>query len=282
MWFRRDLRVHDHPALTRAVEEFDHVVCVFVLDDALLRGRYRSDARTRFMLGCLEDLDASLRERGSALTVLHGRPEVELAKLDVDAVLFSADVSPYARARDERIANGIAVEGTYVIDLDDIEPRKVFSPWQRAWSSLPRRHVLPAPRAIPSPEPAMGSDPSPEKVGRGLTPPQNWGWAEIKIAAPAMVRNIAATGEARAVATAAVPASFVRPRAAARTAAMPSAAPSVNGTRPLATLARIPGTKRRPAVRPASAVNAAVAAIALRPARTRSPRSAPSGGARML
>src|SRR5688572_2796674 len=134
VWFRRDLRVHDHPALTRAIAEFDAVLPVFVLDDALLEGRYRSGPRTRFMLGCLEDLDASLRERGSGLTRLHGRPEVGLAKLDVDAVPFSPDGSPYARARDARIANGVALPGTYGIHLDDIEPRKVFSPWQRAWS----------------------------------------------------------------------------------------------------------------------------------------------------
>jgi deoxyribodipyrimidine photo-lyase len=148
VWFRRDLRVHDHPALHRAVSEFDRVVPVFVLDDALLRGRYRSDARARFMLGCLEELDASLRERGSGLTVLHGRPEVELPKLAADAILFSADVSPYARARDARIGEGM--EGTYVIDLAAIAPRRVFSPWQRAWSALPRRAVLAAPEAIPT------------------------------------------------------------------------------------------------------------------------------------
>ena len=81
VWFRRDLRVHDHPALSAAVAGHDRVVPVFVLDDALLRGRYRSGARTRFMLGCLEHLDAALADRGSGLVVRHGRPEEELAAL---------------------------------------------------------------------------------------------------------------------------------------------------------------------------------------------------------
>ena len=53
LWFRRDLRLSDHPALHRAVTQFERVVPVFVLDDALLAGRYRSGPRTRFMLGCL-------------------------------------------------------------------------------------------------------------------------------------------------------------------------------------------------------------------------------------
>ena len=51
LWYRRDLRVHDHPALRAALDGHDRVVPVFVLDDALLGGRYASAARTEFMLG---------------------------------------------------------------------------------------------------------------------------------------------------------------------------------------------------------------------------------------
>jgi deoxyribodipyrimidine photo-lyase len=32
VWFRRDLRVHDHPALTAALEAADQVIPVFVFD----------------------------------------------------------------------------------------------------------------------------------------------------------------------------------------------------------------------------------------------------------
>ena len=57
LWMRRDLRLHDHPALHRARAEFDVVVPVFVLDDALLHGRYASTPRARFLFGCLRALD---------------------------------------------------------------------------------------------------------------------------------------------------------------------------------------------------------------------------------
>ena len=50
LWFRRDLRVHDHPALHAAATEFERVVPVFVLDDALLHGRFASASRTKFLL----------------------------------------------------------------------------------------------------------------------------------------------------------------------------------------------------------------------------------------
>ena len=157
VWFRRDLRVHDHPALHLAAAEFDRVVPVFVLDDALLHGRYRSAARTRFMLACLEQLDAGLRARGSGLVVLHGRPERELAALGVDAVLWSADVSPYARARDGRVTEALRAAGTdarpqpgtYVVDLALPRPQTVFSRFFREWDGLERRPVLDVPAALP-------------------------------------------------------------------------------------------------------------------------------------
>ena len=47
VWFRRDLRVHDHPPLRAALDACERVVPVFVLDDALLRGRHASEHRTR-------------------------------------------------------------------------------------------------------------------------------------------------------------------------------------------------------------------------------------------
>ena len=38
VWFRRDLRLHDHPALTAAVEAADVVIPLFVFDEPLLEG----------------------------------------------------------------------------------------------------------------------------------------------------------------------------------------------------------------------------------------------------
>jgi deoxyribodipyrimidine photo-lyase len=81
LWLRRDLRVHDHPALHGALAAGEAVVPVFCLDDRLLHGRHRSASRTQFMLQALSDLDGSLRERGSRLIVRAGAPERELPAL---------------------------------------------------------------------------------------------------------------------------------------------------------------------------------------------------------
>ena len=64
------------------------------------------------MLGCLRALDDALRERGSGLVVRHGDPARELLALadetGAQAVLWTSDVAPYARARDRRVTEALA------------------------------------------------------------------------------------------------------------------------------------------------------------------------------
>ena len=108
VWFRRDLRVHDHPALTAAHREADRVVPVFVLDPRLLdAGRFPSANRAWFLLESLRELREALRARGGELFVRAGKPEAVLADLveetGADAVHFASDVSPFAMARDKRV-----------------------------------------------------------------------------------------------------------------------------------------------------------------------------------
>jgi deoxyribodipyrimidine photo-lyase len=85
VWLRRDLRTHDHPALSLATREHEHVVPVFVLDPAILRGRFPSPARAAFLHGCLRELDATLRGLGAGLVIREGRPWEELPRLALQA-----------------------------------------------------------------------------------------------------------------------------------------------------------------------------------------------------
>ena len=66
VWFRRDLRLHDHPALRAALDSTDTVVPVFCFDDGLLGGRHALGPRRSFYLECLDDLDGALREPEAA------------------------------------------------------------------------------------------------------------------------------------------------------------------------------------------------------------------------
>src|SRR6185437_6838335 len=67
VWFRRDLRVHDNPALSAAVEECDEVIGLFVFDEPLLRSGIFGSACVNFMLGCLGELALSLARGGIRL-----------------------------------------------------------------------------------------------------------------------------------------------------------------------------------------------------------------------
>jgi deoxyribodipyrimidine photo-lyase len=166
LWFRRDLRVADHPALTLAAREFERVIPVFVFDDVLLEGRFASTPRTAFMLGCLRALDTALRDCGSGLVIRHGPPEEALVALarqtGAQAVLWTSDVAPYARARDRRVTAALAGAdvrarpqgGAYVLDVSKPrsqagKPFTVFSPFHRHWLGLHRRTIHRAPSALP-------------------------------------------------------------------------------------------------------------------------------------
>ena len=179
LWLRRDLRLHDHPALTAALASDDVVLPVFCLDDCLLRGRHESEPRESFLLASLHDLDSALRERGSRLIVRHGAPERELAALarqtHADCVHATADVGPFARRRDERAQRALAAEGVelrlhpglFVLDdpsaleTQSGHPYTVFSPFHRTWLQAPRRPVEPAPTALPAIAGSIASGPLP-------------------------------------------------------------------------------------------------------------------------
>ena len=107
VWLRRDLRLHDHPPLTAALAAHARVVPLFVLDPALLGGRFASGPRVAFLLDCLRALDAELRERGGALVVRQGAPEQVVPALareaGAKAVFWASDATPYALARDWRM-----------------------------------------------------------------------------------------------------------------------------------------------------------------------------------
>ena len=168
VWFRRDLRLHDHPALVAALEGHEQVVPVFCLDQRLLNGRHRSAPRAAFMRECLAELDRDLQERGSRLVIRNGPPEIELPRLSSELaageVFASADVSPFARRRDHATAEALdAAQATLRLKpgcfvLDDPTPimsgagtpYTVFTPFYRRWLNEPRRRVLKAPDSIPA------------------------------------------------------------------------------------------------------------------------------------
>lgn len=169
VWFRRDLRVADHPGL-RAAADAGPVVCLFVIDPALLRRRHHSaPPRLRFLRAGLEALDAELRSRGSRLVVREGAPARVLPAVAAEAraarVTWIREVSPFGTARDERVRRALERDRVEVVETGGdlvVEPADlpgssgggylVFTPFHRAWRDAPLPAHVPAPVAIAGPD----------------------------------------------------------------------------------------------------------------------------------
>ena len=151
VWFRRDLRDHDHAALSAALSNARQVYCAFVFDtDILDTLPSRRDRRVHFIRESLVELDAALRDRGGGLIVRHGRATDEIpalaAELGVAAVFANRDYEPATKARDAAVATALqrygisfhATKDQAIFDGDEVltqsgKPFSVFTPYKNAW-----------------------------------------------------------------------------------------------------------------------------------------------------
>ena len=76
VWLRNDLRISDHPALSRALQECDEVLFAYVFDDRVWKPRNGvsriASFRARFLLESLANLQEQIRERGGKIQFLKG------------------------------------------------------------------------------------------------------------------------------------------------------------------------------------------------------------------
>ena len=107
VWFRRDLRVQDNPALSAACQECTEIVPLFVFDEPLLQSRVFGSFCVGFMLGCLENLRQSLNDQGLNLAWRLGEPVETVTRLAMelgaDRVYWNRDYEPAAIQRDRSV-----------------------------------------------------------------------------------------------------------------------------------------------------------------------------------
>ncbi len=183
VWYRNDLRIHDHPALATAHHDADTVVPVFILNDHLLKGGHASSNRNRFLLESLADLKQSLQARGADLVIRRGDAGQELQQLaketGAEAVYYTADFSGYAIKRDKIVKAALATSSVEfrsfpgrlaVSSLDKLHtkagtPHKVFTPFWKNWQQIGRREIAITPRQLNLPKDiALGNLPKPETM----------------------------------------------------------------------------------------------------------------------
>ena len=170
LWFRRDLRLADNPALVAAAESGAPIVPVFVwspTDD----GKWPPGAASRAWLArSLTALELDLRARGARLVVRQGVSEDVLprlaAELGAAAVYVNRRHEPAAVAADERVAKRLASigvplrssEAALLLDPGAVRTRaggpfQVFTPfWRSCLAHLRVPVPLPAPRGWRSPQ----------------------------------------------------------------------------------------------------------------------------------
>jgi len=147
MWFRRDLRLADLPALHAAAADGTRVVPLFVVDPAFA---VAGAPRRAFMADALQSLDDSM---GGALVYRHGNPvdvvAALVAEVGAQGVYVSRDHGPYGRSRDAGVAAALSSLGARLhgvgspyavepgtVNKGDGTPYAVFTPFARAWRSV--------------------------------------------------------------------------------------------------------------------------------------------------
>ena len=162
IWFRRDLRIGDHPALLEAIKNSDEIVPLFILDKSQIA---EAGAKLLAYMGqSLRALDESL---GNKLHIIEG-DQVEIlkdliARYNVKEVHISDEYERYGAARDARVeAAGIplvrtgspyAVKPGRVVKPSDATPYRVYTPFYRAWRTHGYRGPVAPPKDIKAPTP---------------------------------------------------------------------------------------------------------------------------------
>lgn len=161
VWLRRDLRLEDNSAISRACEESKRVMVIFVFDSSLLPNiksesrrqsniELKPDRRVTFIYDSLVELNHQLKTFGSGLICVSGDPVVEvpaLAKsLRAQAVYFNEDYEPNNKQRDQKVQANLKVLNIKTFELKDHvifsgseisksdgSPYRMFTPYKNFW-----------------------------------------------------------------------------------------------------------------------------------------------------
>ena len=168
VWFRRDLRLADNPALAAALDAHEHVIPIYVhAPDE--EAPWQPGAASRWWLHhSLAALDADLRRRGSALHIAHGPSLQALREIreasDASAIYWNRLYEPAITARDREIKQALLDDGVdarsfkaavlfepWEVMTGQDQPYRVFTPfWRKARAELQVRPPLPVPERMPA------------------------------------------------------------------------------------------------------------------------------------
>ena len=158
VWFKRDLRVHDHYALAAACRDGNPVLCLWVYEPEWLAAPETDASHLGFANECLAELDAALRARGNRLVSRHGRIPDALDALWQECrfthLWSHEETGPgWSYARDLRVADWCRARGVVWKEFPQhgvVRRLGSRDGWASRWEERMHRPALPAPEHIPA------------------------------------------------------------------------------------------------------------------------------------
>ena len=211
VWFRQELRLDDHAALSAAVKSGSPIVPVFIDDpDA---PRRIGEASIWWRNQSLRALDEALRKKGSRLIFRSGAAQGVLENLIAETgargVYWLRNYDPLSVARDtalkaELSQSGLDVQsfsGNLLFEPWDITnktglPFKVFTPFWKACLAHGLRHQpAPEPDVIPAPDKWPGGalpEPQQSHLSAHWKPGERGAWERFELFLDALIQGYAA------------------------------------------------------------------------------------------
>lgn len=176
VWFRRDLRLTDHPALSYAAQHYEHLIALYIHHD--VNDHPMGEASRWWLHHSLSALNESLEAKQSRLTIRQGSCldvlNAVMKESKAEAVFWNRLYEPHLIARDSIIKEALIQKGLMVksfnasllnepwaVTKSDGQPYKVFTAYMNAClKQAPFAHKpLAAPKKMPSMPAQIKSEP---------------------------------------------------------------------------------------------------------------------------
>jgi deoxyribodipyrimidine photo-lyase len=192
VWFRRDLRLADNPALLAALDAGHAPIPLYIQAPGEEAPWVPGAASRAWLHRSLRSLEDSLRSLGSGLLLRRGDSlavlEQLVAETGAEAVYWNRLYDPATRVRDARVKealkqrglvaesfNGALLAEPWTVATGSGEPYRVFTPfWKNASQRLEQTIATPAPRLLPPLPSGIASDPLDALDLRPRPPEPEW------------------------------------------------------------------------------------------------------------
>lgn len=152
-WLRRDLRTEDNRTLFEANSTGNSVLPLFIFDKNILLELEKDDHRVTFIHDNLSKLNREFNKQGGGIYCVSGNP-IEVfkdleEKYEILSVHAARDYEPYAKLRDEGVANYLSTKNIkfkghkdqVIFEKGEVlkkdgSPYTVFTPYKNQWLEL--------------------------------------------------------------------------------------------------------------------------------------------------